>query len=209
MVSTAAKRSSAQAKHVVESWPPENRTSPFSAKVSVGSQASQVTRHEIERHAVYINKMRRRVPPSQRRVSVAQRKPTAKATARLGSGLCPTCCETVPTARSPRLRNSFAMSKARSCSPCAQCSPTCVKSRMAREAWSIPERNLSIASVASRELSKVPFPPPSDRRDVRSSPSCLCPHIVSSSCIAELPKVNTVEGESLRHQSPGPCYSRD
>jgi hypothetical protein len=33
---------------------------------------------------------------------------------------------------------------------------------MARDAWSIPERSLYMASVASRELGKLPFPLPSD-----------------------------------------------
>src|SRR5882724_4442375 len=57
MVSTAAKRSSAQARQVVESWPPENRTSPFSGIVSIVSYASWVTRHEIGRRNACINKM--------------------------------------------------------------------------------------------------------------------------------------------------------
>src|ERR1700730_2312687 len=58
MVSTAAKRSSAHARQVVESWPPENRTSPFSGIVSVASYASELTRHEIGRREARINKMR-------------------------------------------------------------------------------------------------------------------------------------------------------
>src|SRR5437899_12736940 len=56
MVSTAAKRASAHARQVVESWPPENRTSPFSGIVSVASYAS-FTRHEIGRRKARINKM--------------------------------------------------------------------------------------------------------------------------------------------------------
>src|ERR1700730_10260119 len=132
---------------------------------------------------------------SQRRISEAQITPTAKATARLISGLCSTWRETVPTARSPWLLSSFAISRTRSCTPCAQSPPTCVKSRMARDAWSIPERSFSMASVASRELKEIPLPPPSDRRIDLPSASCFCPHIVYPSCNVE-PPTQTPEGRT-------------